>query len=394
MLGKKKVKIDMVHLLLIIIYAAFISLGLPDAILGSAWPVMQPQFNVPVSWLGPVALIISAGTVVSSLLSDRLTRKFKPGIVTSFSVVTTAVALIGFALSSSYWMLCLWAVPYGLGAGCIDACLNNYVAIHYSGKHMSWLHCMWSLGATAGPYAMSVAIAFYNNWELGYWIIGFIQIILSICLFASLPVWKKNHNEETAEKTSALSLKQIFSMPGAKLLISTFFCYCAMEQTAGQWASSYFYGHLHLSEEICALFASLYYSGITAGRFINGFLTIKFSDRFLVRLGVLLIFIGLIIMVIPVGAVSAVVGMILIGLGSAPIYPCVIHATPSFFGSSNSQAVIGVEMASAYIGICVMPPVFGYISDWIGIWSLPIFLLLLSVVMFICHERAYKVIKT
>ena len=385
----------MVHILLAIIYAAFISLGLPDALLGAGWPVMQPEFGVPVSWMGAVALLISVCTVVSSLLSDRITRKLGTGLVTAVSVAMTAIAIVGFATSTSYWHLCLWAIPYGMGAGSIDTCLNNYVAIHYSGKHMSWLHCMWGLGAATGPYVMSAAIAFANNWRIGYWSIGLLQIILSVCLFASLSIWKKakEDTQEEIEQGEPLSLKQIFSMPGAKALVLTFFCYCAMEQTAGQWASTYFFGHFGLKEELCALFASMYYSGITVGRFINGFLTISFSDRTLVRVGTAMIISGLLIMLIPVSWIFAVLGMLLIGLGSAPVYPCIIHATPAFFGAANSQAVIGVEMASAYVGICVMPPIFGYVAELTGIWILPVFLLAITVVMLLCHERAYKVNK-
>ncbi len=384
----------MIHILLVIIYAAFISLGLPDSLLGAGWPAMQPEFGVPISWMGAVSLLISGGTVVSSLLSDALTRKFGTGLVTAVSVTMTAAAIVGFATSSSYWLLCVWAIPYGLGAGSVDSCLNNYVAIHYSGKHMSWLHCMWGLGAASGPYIMSAAIAFYNNWRFGYWGVGIIQIVLTASLFISLPIWKKGDKstEEPLDPGVPLSLKQIFTMPGAKALILTFFCYCAMEQTAGQWAASYFFGYIKLNEELCALLASVYYSGITVGRFINGFLTVRFSDRLLVRMGTALIAAGLLIMLIPLGWIFSVIGLVLIGLGSAPIYPCIIHATPTFFGAANSQAVIGAEMASAYIGICVMPPVFGFVADLVGIWIFPIFLLAITAVMYICHKRAYIVV--
>ena len=385
----------MIHFLLVIIYAAFISLGLPDALLGAGWPVMQPEFNVPISWMGPVSLLISVSTVISSLLADRVTRKFGTGLVTAVSVAVTAVAIVGFATSQSYWILCVWAIPYGLGAGSIDACLNNYVAIHYSGKHMSWLHCMWGLGAASGPYIMSAAIGFVNNWRFGYWGVGIIQIILTACLFISLPVWKKDtvENSVEQEESKPLTLKQIFSMPGAKVLIFTFFCYCAMEQTAGQWAASYFYGYMGLTEELCALLASIYYTGITVGRFVNGFLTTKFSDQNLVRFGIGLILVGLLIMLIPGMWILSVAGLILIGLGSAPVYPCIIHVTPKFFGNANSQAVIGVEMASAYVGICVMPPIFGFVADLVGIWVFPIFLLVIAAVMYICHDRAYMAVK-
>lgn len=379
----------MVHFLLIIIYIAFISLGLPDALLGAAWPVIQPQFDVPVSWMGPVSLLISGGTVVSSLFSDRLCRRFGTGRVTAFSVAMTAVALIGFALSRAYWMLCVLALPYGLGAGAVDSCLNNYVAIHYSGKHMSWLHCMWGLGAAAGPYVMGAAIAYMNNWTLGYWSIGLLQVVLCMFLFISLPAWKKTGDEQTEEQFGPLSIKEIFSIPGAKAVFLTFFCYCAMEQTAGQWAATYFFGHIGLSEGVCALLASLYYTGITVGRFINGFLTVKYDDKLLVRLSIGIIIAGLLIMLIPFGTAFAVIGMLIIGLGSAPIYPCVIHATPSFFGASRSQAVIGVEMASAYVGFCVIPPAFGYIAQLTGIWILPMFLLIIAIIMCVCHEFAY-----
>ena len=385
----------MVHILLAIIYVAFVSLVLPDALLGAGWPAMQPQFGVPVSWIGAVALLISICTVISSLLADRLTRKMGTGVVTAISVSMTAVAIVGFATSKSFWFLAFWAIPYGLGAGSIDTCLNNYVAIHYSGKHMSWLHCMWGLGAASGPYIMSAAIAFANNWRVGYWSVGLLQIVLSVCLFLTLPLWKKAKTivEESAEESKPLSIKQIFSMPGAKAIILTFFCYCAMEQTAGQWAASYFFGHFGLKEELCALFASMYYSGITVGRFINGFLTVHFSDRTLVRAGIGMIIVGLVVMFIPFSWLFAVFGMLLIGFGSAPIYPCVIHATPSFFGAANSQAVIGVEMASAYVGICVMPPVFGFIADWVGIWILPVFLLVITCCMLLCNEKAYNIVK-
>lgn len=382
----------MAHILLVIIYVAFVSLGLPDALLGSAWPVMQPQYGVPISWMGPVSLLISGGTVLSSLFSERLCRRFGTGLVAAFSVSLTAVALMGFAVSRAYWMLFIWALPYGLGAGSVDSCLNNYVAIHYSGKHMSWLHCMWGLGAMTGPYVMGAAIAYLNNWTVGYWFVGLLQMVLCLFLFISLPVWKKTVGEEQEQQGKPLSIKEIFSLPGIKAVILTFFCYCAMEQTAGQWASSYFHGHIGLTEELSALLASLYYMGITLGRFINGFLTLKFSDKFLVRFSIGMIFVGLIVMLIPAGAVLSIVGMILIGLGSAPIYPCVIHSTPAFFGTANSQAVIGFEMASAYVGICVMPPLFGFIAELLGIWILPVFLLAIIFIMFICNERAYKVI--
>lgn len=380
----------MVHVILIIIYIAFISLGLPDGLLGAAWPAIQSQFQVPVSWMGPVFLIISAGTVVSSLLSDFMIRKFGTGRVTAYSVAMTAVALLGFAFSNSYWLLCFWAIPYGFGAGSVDSCLNNYVAVHYSGKHMSWLHCMWGVGASVGPYIMSTVLTAGQQWGSGYLCVGIFQLVLTAFLLFSLPLWKitqeQSQNEQPPEP---VTLKQAFSLRGAKPLFLAFFCYCALEQTLGQWAASYFYGYLNLSEEISAGLAALYFLGLTAGRAINGFLTTWFSDRQLVRAGIAGIAMGIIVMLIPLGFYGAVVGVLLIGFGSAPIYPCIIHATPMLFGKEVSQAMIGIEMASAYIGICIMPPVFGYIAELTGIWILPIVLLMLMIIMHLSHERLY-----
>lgn len=381
----------MVRLILLIIYISFISLGLPDGLLGAAWPSIHQQMQIPVSWMGPVFLIISGGTVVSSLMTDRVTGKFGTSRVTACSVAMTAAALIGFSFSDRYWMLCLWAIPYGLGAGSVDACLNNYVALHYSGKHMSWLHCMWGVGAAAGPYIMGMVLTGGQPWGNGYLYIGIFQMILTACLFISLPVWKtaRHSDEVSTEDGKSLSFLQILRFRGAKPVFLTFFCYCAIEQTLGQWAGSYFYGHLHLSKEMSASLAGLYYMGITVGRGINGFLTVRFSDKHLIRAGIVGMILGVICMLVPLGLPSAVTGVILVGLGSAPLYPCVIHSTPAIFGADRSQAIIGVEMASGYVGMCLMPPFFGVIADWVGIWTLPAVLLVITAVMAICHERLY-----
>lgn len=384
----------MFHLILVMIYLAFISLGLPDGLLGAAWPAMQPQLQVPVSWMGTVSLIISGGTVVSSLLSDRLTRRFGTGRLTAFSVAMTAGALFGFASSRAYWMLILWAIPYGLGAGSVDSCLNNYVALHYSGKHMSWLHCMWGIGAAAGPVIMGAVLSGGAPWNHGYLYIGIAQAILTAALLFCLPAWRRTEVQYQAVSShEPLGLREIFALPGAKAVMLTFFCYCALEQTAGQWAASYFYAHLGQSEERSAALAGLYYMGLTAGRGINGFLTVRFSDKALVRAGIVLIGVGLLVMLFPLGVVGAVTGLLLMGFGSAPIYPCIIHATPNYFGAENSQAVIGVEMAFAYVGICVMPPVYGIIAQAAGLWTLPVVLGVILFVMHFCHESLFCSIK-
>ena len=380
----------MIHLLLAIIYISFISLGLPDALLGAAWPTMCQELSVPVSYAGGIALLISSGTVVSSLLSDRMTKKFGTGMVTACSVGLTALALFGFSVSKEYWLLCLWAIPYGLGAGSVDASLNNYVAIHYASRHMSWLHCMWGLGASVGPYIMGLALSGGLGWDRGYGIISLMQIVLTVALFISLPIWKGNKGKSSDEKApqrAPLSLREVFHIPGAKEVAIAFFCYCAVEQTAGLWASSYFVLKDGLDKETAASFASLFFIGITVGRAISGFLTYKLNDTTMIRLGQGILMLGILVMILPLGYLATVIGLILIGLGCAPIYPCVIHSTPAHFGEENSQALIGVQMASAYVGVCAMPPLFGLIANHISTALLPAYLAIIAVVMIVMCEK-------
>lgn len=380
----------MVNLLLAIIYLSFISLGLPDALLGAAWPTMCIEFDVPVSYAGMVSIIISAGTIISSLLCDRVIRKLGTGKLTAISVAMTAMALFGFSVTKSYWLLLLWAIPYGLGAGSVDAALNNYVALHYSSRHMSWLHCMWGVGASVGPYIMGYALTGGQGWNMGYRYIALLQIVLVAVLFISIPIWKKGTGNEPDEKTAQsapLSLKQIIAIPGAKEILIAFFCYCAVEQTTGLWASTYLVRHLGVNEEAAASFASLFFIGITAGRAVSGFLTYKLNDANMIRLGQGIVVLGVIVMALPLGEIAAMTGLILIGLGCAPIYPCVIHSTPDHFGEENSQALIGVQMASAYLGTLSMPPVFGLIANHISVALLPVFLAVIAVLMIVMCER-------
>ena len=383
----------MVHFLLIMIYLAFISLGLPDSVLGSAWPSMYGEFDVPVSYAGIVSLIIAAGTIVSSLQSDRLTKKFGAGKITAMSVVMTAVALFGFSISSSFWMLCLWAVPYGLGAGSVDAALNNFVALHYASRHMSWLHCMWGVGASISPYIMSFALVSLNNWNYGYLIVGMIQIVLSFFIFMTIPLWKNTASadgEEEAVESKPLSIQQILAIPGAVTCFVTFFGYCALELTSSLWASSYLVQARGVSAEVASGCASLFYIGLTVGRAINGFLAMKFRDRFLIRLGLGIIFAGILLTFVPYYTAFAYVGFVVIGLGCAPVYPCIIHMTPELFGKDKSQAVIGVQIAFAYTGFCVMPPLFGFIAEHISISLLPAYLLALLLLIGVMHEKLVK----
>lgn len=384
----------MVHLLLVIIYLAFISLGLPDALLGAAWPSMYPQFDVPVSYAGIISMIIALGTVVSSLQSDRLTKKLGTGKVTALSVLMTAMALFGFATSHSFGMLCLWAIPYGLGAGSVDASLNNYVALHYESRHMSWLHCMWGVGASAGPYIMGYALTAGWGWNSGYHIIAVLQIVLTAILLCSLPLWKQRPAEVLqdgkVQNVKALSIREVLQLAGAREILVCFFCYCALEQTTGLWASSYLTLHKGVSADTAATFASMFYLGITVGRALSGFLTMKLNDVQMIRLGEVIIGIGVLVMLLPFGQSLSLAGLILIGLGCAPVYPCVIHSTPAHFGADKSQAIIGIQMACAYVGTCLMPPVFGLIANHITVALLPVYLLIILVLMVIMHELLCK----
>lgn len=377
----------MVHLLLAIIYLAFISLGLPDAVLGAAWPSIYPQFGVPVSYMGVVSMIIAFGTVVSSLQSDRLIRALGTGKVTAISVGMTAAALFGFSISSAFWQLCLWAVPYGLGAGSVDAALNNYVALHYKSRHMSWLHCMWGIGAAAGPAIMGWVLTGGQSWQNGYRIVSLLQAVLTVLLLLTLPLWKRPAAAQDAAGSAPLTLRQVVHIPGAKEIMICFFCYSAVEQTTGLWASSYLTLCRGVSAETAASFASLFYLGITAGRAVCGFLTLKFSDARMIRMGLGFIAAGVLALALPGPQWLALAGFVLVGLGCAPIYPSIIHSTPEHFGAARSQAMIGVQMASAYVGTCLMPPLFGLIANHISAALLPVWLLALLALMTWMHEQ-------
>lgn len=383
----------MTTLLLFVIYISFISLGLPDSILGSAWPIMYQDLNVPVSYAGLIAIIIAFGTIVSSLQSDRLTLKLGAGKVTAISVLMTAFALYGFSISSSFWMLCLFAIPYGLGAGSVDACLNNYVALHYKGWHMSLLHCMWGVGAVTGPNIMAFALTRNLGWNKGYLYISILQMVLTAILFFSLPIWKKREKNVNGEETKSLKLSEVLKIKGVKEVLLCFFCYCGVEQSAGLWASSYLNMFKGVPAEEAARYASMFFIGITVGRGLNAIIALKLNDKIMVRIGLAIIALGIITMILPFSSIITLIGLIMIGLGCAPIYPSLIHATPTSFGADKSQAVIGVQMAFAYIGTLSLPPFFGVIADLTTIALLPIYITILFLIMLIAFESLQRKIK-
>lgn len=388
----------MYSLLLALIYVAFVSLGLPDSLLGAAWPSMYPELGVPVSCAGVISMIISVNTVISSLLSDCLTRRFRTARVTAVSVGMTALAMLGFSICGSFWQLCVLAVPYGLGAGSVDAALNNYVAIHYESRHMSWLHCMWGVGTIVGSYVIGMALGNGQSWNTGYRVIGWMQVVLTVLLFASIPLWKRaealrqtsGKEDKKEESRAALSPRQILKLKGAKEVLVAFFCYCALEQTTMLWASSYMVLQKGMDTALAAKLASLFFIGITAGRAVNGFLMMRFSDTQMVRAGEAVIGVGILLMLLPFGNAVTLTGFLIIGLGCAPIYPCIIHATPARFGEDKSQALIGVQMAAAYIGTSLMPPAFGLLANRISTGLLPFFLLVMLLLMAMMHERLVR----
>lgn len=379
----------MATLLLLIIYLSFISLGLPDSLLGSAWPVMYGELSVPVSWAGIISMIISGGTIISSFFSERIIRRLGTGLVTFVSVAMTAAALLGFALLPGFWWLCLCAIPLGLGAGSVDSALNNFVALHYKAMHMNWLHCFWGIGASLGPVIMSIRLAEKNGWKQGYLTISLMQFFLVAVLLAALPLWKifsKRSSTQAEEEADSLSLRELLSLRGAKAALIGFFCYCAVESTTGIWGSTYLVQAKGISPDIAAQWVSLFYIGITVGRAISGFITMKLDSRRMIRLGEVIILAGVLLLLLPLGDVSLFWGLFAIGLGCAPIYPAMLHLTPENFGEKNSQSIMGIQMACAYVGATFMPPLFGLIAqdidaNWFPIYIMG-FLLLMCVMTF------------
>ena len=384
----------MYSLLIAIIYLAFISLGLPDSLLGSAWPVMRLELNAPLSLAGVVTMIICGGTILSSLASERITRRFGTGPTTAVSVAMTALALFGFSTSHAFWQLCLWAVPYGLGAGAVDAALNNYVALHFAARHMSWLHCFWGVGASVSPYIMQYCLtAEHLRWQDGYRTVSLLQIGLTLCLIFSLPLWKKNRSGAPQENIPPVGLKKALSIRGVPYMLAAFFGYCAMEATAMNWACSYLVEYHGLAAETAAGYGSLVYLGLTFGRFVNGFIADHAGDRLLIRVGSAVLLTGIVLIAVPTGTwITAAVGMAIVGIGCAPIYPCIIHSTPVNFGEQNSQAIVGIQMASAYVGSTFIPPLFGFLGDHIHMGLYPFYLALFALLMLYMSEKLNKTV--
>lgn len=384
----------MYSLLLALIYLAFISLGLPDSLLGAGWPVMHQDLAVPISNMGMVTMAISASTICASFLSERMTKRFGTRAVTIVSVFLTAAALLGFSTANRFWMLLLWAVPYGLGGGAIDAALNNYVALHYNSRQMSWLHCFWGFGAIASPYVMSYCLT-NATWHTGYRLIGILQFAIGIVLVLTLRVWNI-HSKQDAQvrQGKTLGLKGVMKISGVRWWLPGFLCYCAAESTGMVWTCSYLVEARHFGEEQAAAMAALFYIGMTVGRFSGGFISDRLGDKNMIRVGAGVAVLGVVLLLLPVeGEAMAAAALLLIGLGCAPIYPSIIHATPNQFGVENSQAIIGIQMAFAYMGSALMPPLFGIVAQYVSMHLMPVYLGLFLVLSLLLLEKTYNICK-
>lgn len=381
--------------LLIIIYFAFISLGLPDSLLGGAWPSMYQGFGVSIASAGIVSMIIAGGTILSSLFSEKLIRRLGTGLVTVISVAMTAAALMGIAHSSAFYQLCLWAIPLGLGAGSVDAALNNFVALHYKAAHMNWLHCFWGVGASMGPIILSHYLATTGAWSDGYFAVSLIQFSLVAVLVISFPLWKKARGDTGKAETAAQSLgmAKVISLPGAKSTLVSFFCYCAIETTVGLWGSTFLVVARGIAADTAARWIALYYLGITFGRLLSGALSTRLASIQMLRLGQGLICVGVLILFLPLSGWPLLAGLFCIGLGCAPIYPTLLHETPNSFGEGNSQVIMGIQMATAYVGSTFMPPLFGLIGAQLGYGMLPLYIGVFLALMIVMIQLLYRRMK-
>lgn len=395
---------------LIIIYLAFISLGIPDALLGSAWPVMYPQIGASLESAGLISMIIAAGTIVSSLASGTIIQKWGTGKLTLLSCALTAGALLGFSFAPSLLWLALLAIPLGLGAGAVDAGLNHYVANHYKAHHMSWLHCFWGVGAMTGPIIMSYFIAKHGSWREGYSTVSMIQWGLVLILLVTLPLWKKVATLQQSKVDTNNTTDSISSTPdpstdsnvakvhpirikGVKMTLIAFLFYCGVESTVGLWGASYLVGAKGMTAETAALWVSLYYGGITIGRLITGFITLKVNNRILILAGQIIAVSGGVIMLLPLPDIASMIGLILIGTGFAPVYPGLIHETPHRFGKTNSAQLIGYQMAVAYTGTTFLPPLFGILASQWSIQLFPVVVLIFVIAMLLSAESVNAVLK-
>ena len=378
-------------MLLVIIYLSFISLGLPDSLLGSAWPTMVHDLNAPLWGAGLLQMTVSLCTIISSLNSARLIRRFGTGRLTALSGLLTATALLGMSLVPNYAFLLLLSIPLGLGAGAVDAAINNYVALHCEPKHMNWLHCFWGVGTIISPMVMSAVLTAGMRWTAGYRGVNAMQLALSIVLFATLKLWQDEKGQDGEKSAKVLTVRQVLSLPGAKQGLLNFTCYCAVESTFMLWSATYLVMARGMDAARAASMGGLFFLGITAGRGVSGFIAMKLKPRQMVRLGQTLMAAAGVLLLVP-GTAAALAGILLMGLGCAPVYPNIVQDTPRNYGAENSQAVIGVQMAFAYIGSLFMPTIFGWIAELLGYGVLPVFALAFTAVMIALFNSQQRIV--
>ncbi len=382
--------------LLIIIYIAFIGLGIPDSLFGTAWPAIYSEFELPISFGSFVTIIISCGTVLSSVVSAKIISRLGTNKVSAYSTLLTALALLGFSFAPNLWVMCFWAIILGIGAGAIDVALNNYVAIHYSATHMSFLHCFYGVGVSVSPYILSLVIAGNFGWRGGYRIAFAIQLIITLLLFLSLPLWRKAHggeNESEENTHKDLSFGSVLKIPGVKMMCSLFIASCAIECTCGGWGSTFLVEYKHLPAEKAAQIIMIYYIGMTLGRFLSGVLAAKLHSWKIIKLGQIVLGLALLLLILPGGVYLCALGMFLIGLGNGPLFPNFNYLTPENFGSDISQSIIGIQMASAYIGIMIAPTVCGLLGQVFGMVIFPFYLIVFYAIMIPVTIRIKTVLK-
>lgn len=378
-------------MLLVIIYLSFISLGLPDSLLGSAWPTMVSELNAPLWGAGILQMTTSLCTIISSLNSARLIRRFGTGRLTALSCLLTATALMGMSFAPHYAFLLLLCIPLGLGAGAVDAAMNNYVALHCEPRHMNWLHCFWGVGTIISPMVMSAVLAGGMRWTAGYRGVSAMQLVLSIVLFATLKLWQDASAQGEERSAKVLTVRQVLSLPGAKQGLLNFTCYCAVESTFMLWSATYLVMVRGMDAARAASMGGLFFIGITVGRGVSGFIAMKLKPRQMVRLGQTLMAAAGVLLLVP-GTAVTLAGILLMGLGCAPVYPNIVQDTPRNYGAENSQAVIGVQMAFAYIGSLFMPTIFGWIAELLGYGILPVFALALTAVMIALFNSQQRIV--
>ena len=382
-------------ILLIVIYIAFIGLGIPDSLFGTAWPAIYADFRLPISYASFVTVIISGGTIISSLLSARVIKRLGTSKVCFISTAMTAAALIGFSCSKSLWPMCLLAVPLGLGAGSIDTALNNYVSLHYSAMHMSFLHCFYGVGVTVSPLVLSLVISGEQGWRGGYRIAFLIQLCITMILLLALPLWKKVHkpvNDAQEPAIKVLPLKETLRIPGVKLMCLLFICSCAIELTCGGWGSTYLVEYKHMAAEKAAGIVMFYYMGMTIGRFLSGVLAARLNSWQIIRLGQYVLGAAILILLLPVPPVAAALALFMVGLGNGPMFPNFNYLTPQNFGADISQSVMGTQMASSYVGIMLAPAVCGLIGQRMGMVIFPPYLLMFFLVMIAATRKVKRVL--